>query len=379
MPLLVSIIINNYNYERFLRDAIESAIGQTYPHCEVIVVDDGSQDQSASIIKAYSDVHKIIGICKKNGGQASAMNVGYQASKGDILIFLDADDYLYPQCVQKVVDILLQHQERSHQKYGQEKVAKLQYRLNLVDADNHWIDTYPSIDIQYDSGDVVPKLLETGEYITAVTSGNAFWRDVLQEVMPIPEDEFRISADGYLLTVLPFHGVVLASDDVLGAYRQHGENAWSHTARSAVAHSERYARVLEHHKLRHKYIQKEADARRLSVAKNLGMKNQFYVVMRLCSLVLSPHKHPFPDDNRFALAWYGVWRSLLYRQMALYRRLVWAAWFLALALSPHVLALILVEWMASPRARPRWWSLLTRPIFQKKPKQLPPAQTTQKK
>jgi glycosyltransferase involved in cell wall biosynthesis len=91
--LLVSIIINNYNYDRFLAEAINSALNQTYPYTEVIVVDDGSTDNSRQIIAEYGD--RIIPILQPNGKQASAFNNGFAHSKGEIIIFLDSDDYLY--------------------------------------------------------------------------------------------------------------------------------------------------------------------------------------------------------------------------------------------------------------------------------------------
>ena len=71
---LVSIIINNYNYDRFLPEAINSAINQTYPHTEIIVVDDGSTDNSRDIISGYGQ--RIIPIFQPNGKQAAAFNSG---------------------------------------------------------------------------------------------------------------------------------------------------------------------------------------------------------------------------------------------------------------------------------------------------------------
>src|SRR5437764_4532232 len=90
----VSIIISSYNYARFLGAAIDSALAQTYPHCEVIVVDDGSTDESRDILASYGT--RIVPVFKENGGQASSMNAGVRASKGDVLIFLDSDDLLFP-------------------------------------------------------------------------------------------------------------------------------------------------------------------------------------------------------------------------------------------------------------------------------------------
>ena len=78
---LASIIINNYNYGRYLPKAIDSALAQSYPHTEILVVDDGSSDDSRTVIASYGD--RIIPVLKQNGGQASALNAGFAASRGD--------------------------------------------------------------------------------------------------------------------------------------------------------------------------------------------------------------------------------------------------------------------------------------------------------
>ena len=82
-PRLASIIIDNYNYGRFLKDAIESALNQTYPNREVIVVDDGSTDNSREVIASYTD--RIIPVLKDNGGHASAFNAGVLVSRGEVI------------------------------------------------------------------------------------------------------------------------------------------------------------------------------------------------------------------------------------------------------------------------------------------------------
>ena len=103
---LVSILINNYNYGRFLGAAIDSALEQAYPKVEVIVVDDGSTDGSREIIASYGE--RIIAVLKGNGGQGSAFNAGVAASRGDILCFLDADDFFYPDKVSHIVEAFRQ-------------------------------------------------------------------------------------------------------------------------------------------------------------------------------------------------------------------------------------------------------------------------------
>lgn len=93
IELLVSIVINNYNYDRFLAQVIDGALGQIHSNIEVVVVDDGSTDNSRDVIARYGD--RIVSVLKTNGGQASALNAGFAASKGEIICLLDADDLFY--------------------------------------------------------------------------------------------------------------------------------------------------------------------------------------------------------------------------------------------------------------------------------------------
>ena len=98
----VSIVITNYNYGRYLRASIDSALAQTYPKVEVIVVDDGSSDGSREIIESYGA--RIVAILKANGGHGSALNAGFEPSRGEIVMFLDADDELIPEAAEQVVE-----------------------------------------------------------------------------------------------------------------------------------------------------------------------------------------------------------------------------------------------------------------------------------
>ena len=93
--LPVSIIIANYNYARFLSRAIDSALDQDHAQVEVIVVDDASTDGSAEVIASSGGRIKAC-LREENGGHAAAFNTGFAASRGAIVLFLDADDYLLP-------------------------------------------------------------------------------------------------------------------------------------------------------------------------------------------------------------------------------------------------------------------------------------------
>src|SRR4051794_28017522 len=92
--LRVSVIVNNFNYERYVGAAVESALAQDHPDIEVVVVDDGSTDGSTEVIAGFGD--RIVPVLKPNGGQGSAFNAGFAAASGDVVIFLDADDRLAP-------------------------------------------------------------------------------------------------------------------------------------------------------------------------------------------------------------------------------------------------------------------------------------------
>jgi len=97
----VSIIIPVYNAEKYLEECINSAMNQTYPDIEIIVVDDGSTDRSPEILKKYTNKIKII--TKKQGGVASARNAGIKIATGDWIKLLDNDDVLYPNAVEDLI------------------------------------------------------------------------------------------------------------------------------------------------------------------------------------------------------------------------------------------------------------------------------------
>ncbi len=105
---LVSIVIPCYNHGHFLSAAIESCLAQTYPHLEVIVVDDGSTDNTKKVCKDYPSVSYLY---QQNQGLPASRNNGVLTAKGDFVVFLDADDWLYPDGVQCNIHYLLRNPE----------------------------------------------------------------------------------------------------------------------------------------------------------------------------------------------------------------------------------------------------------------------------
>jgi glycosyltransferase involved in cell wall biosynthesis len=103
---LVSVVIPTYNYARYIGEAIESVFAQTYDHFEIIVVDDGSTDETRAVVARFSEVRYLY---QPNQGIAAARNAGVDASQGEALVFFDADDRLLPNALEAGVQALNDH------------------------------------------------------------------------------------------------------------------------------------------------------------------------------------------------------------------------------------------------------------------------------
>lgn len=203
----ISLVILNYNYAAYLRDAIDSALQQSQPFFEIIVVDDGSTDSSREIIKSYSD--SIRGIIKENGGQASAMNTGFDAAGGDWIWFLDADDYLFPNSVKMVGNSL------------KDELGMIYGQLLRVTADRKILGPCLTPPHPLPEGDLFPSLTRHGTAYLSPTSGLIFRRSLLKKHMPIPEKEFLSCADDYMRIAMAVSVTVGVIEEPIAAFRVH--------------------------------------------------------------------------------------------------------------------------------------------------------------
>lgn len=217
VSIKVSVLINNYNYERFLACAVESALSQTYKNIEVIVVDDGSTDGSKQVINNYKD--RVISIVKDNGGQASAINSGFLASTGDVICLLDSDDYFLPKKVEKIVDAFREFPETDW------------YFHPLNHVDENLQDLSPKdMGTQFQKRCDFRRGIQSHGKLTfhaPATSGLCFRRTLLQKILPMPEGENISISDHYIkfLAMGLSPGVYLG--DRLACQIVHGDNAYT--------------------------------------------------------------------------------------------------------------------------------------------------------
>ena len=138
---LVSVVIPCYNHARFLVEAIDSVKQQTYKNTEIIVVDDGSTDETKSVAEKIEGIRYIY---QANQGLSAARNTGFQNSKGEYLVFLDADDYLYPEAIATNLRYLQQNPSWAFVSGWHDKVDEWKYLIEKdelsVVKENHYIN-----------------------------------------------------------------------------------------------------------------------------------------------------------------------------------------------------------------------------------------------
>jgi glycosyltransferase involved in cell wall biosynthesis len=346
VPLRIDVVIDNHNYGRYLGAAIDSALAQRGVG-DVIVVDDGSTDESPEIIRSYGE--RVTGVFKENGGQASAINAGWERSRSGVVIFLDADDVLLPHAVERVARAFA----------ATPKAVKVQFRMLVIDGSGTPTgEVMPPPHVHLPTGDLRrSELTFPFDLPWMATSGNAFAADALRRIMPIPEEEFAASADWYLRHVVSLLGEVVSLSDVCACYRVHGSNSYARAGTSIdlakIRASVRFAAATQFHLLR---VADEVGLQRtprpiLSVA-DLGN--------RLISKKLDPDAHPLTNDRVAQLTVDGAIAAVRRFDVRWPKKLVFIGWFAATALAPRRACGRLAAIFLFPERRPRVSRLLGR-------------------
>ncbi|MGF1481078.1 MAG: glycosyltransferase family 2 protein [Cyanophyceae cyanobacterium] len=212
----VSILINNYNYGQFLGKAIDSVLSQSYAPVEVVVVDDGSTDNSRDVINSYGS--QIIPVLKANGGQASAFNAGFIASRGEVICLLDSDDFFLEEKVAEVVKIFEAYSD----------VSWCFHTLELVDVTTgEFLGKSRERESRLCDFRIHARRGKVYFYAPA-TSGLSFKRSLLQKILPMAEkEETKLCADRYVscAAVATSQGFYL--DQALAVQGIHGSNGFN--------------------------------------------------------------------------------------------------------------------------------------------------------
>jgi glycosyltransferase involved in cell wall biosynthesis len=202
----VSILINNFNYAGFIGEAIESALAQDHNDCEVIVVDDGSTDDSWRVIQSFGTA--VRAVRQKNGGQGAAYNTLWSLASGDYVLFLDADDCLDPTAISTCL------------RATDEDTASVQFRLRLIDEGGAIVPG--AVPYLMHDGYVAPVVRRFVHYAGPPGSGNFYSARAIARAFPLDTDFWRRGADTIPFVAAAFAGRITAIRRELGSYRLHG-------------------------------------------------------------------------------------------------------------------------------------------------------------
>jgi glycosyltransferase involved in cell wall biosynthesis len=229
--MLVSVLMDNYNYANFLPEAIESVLNQTYQNFELIIVDDGSKDNSKEIIKEYTKKdNRIKAIFKENGGQASAFNEGFKHCKGEVICFLDSDDKFKQTKLEKVVDVF---------KNGYEYI----------------VNDYEIIgDKSYDYGPYYPYggynsflVYYLTSFTGSTTSNISISKELGKKIFPIKNEKFfRVRADDVVVFSAGMMSEMYFIEEELSEYRIHGNNLFASNYEKITDNEKHYRYIVLH-------------------------------------------------------------------------------------------------------------------------------------
>lgn len=222
---LVSVIVPVYNAEKFIDRCIKSVINQTYQKWELLLVDDGSDDMSLSICRSYAAINSNIFVFHKaNGGVSSARNFALKEATGEIVTFVDADDWIRSNYLQRAVDNILTH-----------KIDL--YQVSLQKKEEFKLCDYNSIDETH-----IIKPLSTNQFVASnfnVCIGGTFMKmDIIHEHKISFEEGLKLAEDQiFIYTYLYFCNQCAASSDLDYCYYANSNSATKSSTASSYRDS----------------------------------------------------------------------------------------------------------------------------------------------
>lgn len=231
----LSVIINNYNYARYLKPCIDSILPQMAPDTEIVVVDDGSTDGSLDVLRSYGDLIRVV--VQRNSGQAAAMNAGVAAAAGEILLLLDADDLFHPNKITRVRaafagfdaqrPVCLTHRFTWIDREGQPQRRRMAALRDLLSKLWHRGGLHRVMNVAQ-AVDMIGRYGYLAWPCQTRTSMFCLNRAMAERVFPIPTRGGRISADEFVVRGCLLSGDFYCLEQALTAYRDHGGNGWLH-------------------------------------------------------------------------------------------------------------------------------------------------------
>jgi glycosyltransferase involved in cell wall biosynthesis len=336
--LAVDVVVTNHNYARFLPQAIESACAQTHPDVHVVVVDDGSTDDSREVLRRYEDRVEVV--LKEQGGQASALNAGLERCRGEVLLVLDADDVLRPQAAERVAAAFA----------AGPQLSKVQFPMAIVDAEGTPTGAVkPGGHLRAPVGDQRrAELAFPFDLPWLPGGGTGFRTEAVQRILPIPAADYpRSGADWYLVHLTALLGEAALLEEVCAEYRVHGGNHYE---------LERDEIDLGH--VREAILFAGATTRSLeALADELGLGGPRPILSyadlanRLVSLKLEPRRHPVASDRPRALLADAIRATRRRFDVSPAMKAMLVAWFALEAVAPRPLARPLAELFLFPGKR----------------------------
>lgn len=292
---LVSVVIDTYNHERYIEEAIVSALEQDFPvgDREILVVDDGSTDRTAEIVRKFEPEVRLVQ--KANGGQASAINSGVAHARGELIAFLDGDDRWLPGKLSRVV-----------KEFEREPRPVLVYH-KYVFWDSKENRTWDPDYFAEVSGDVPSDRRKLLRYVAAPTSSLVFRREALERLMPVPE-ECSFMWDSYAVSGVIFLGPVAAIGECLTGNRIHGQNLW-------FAEGERPSAEVLRDRVKTRQAAIEAIRSWVLVNGRPSWRSKAQVLLRRWELVRDGDEFRLKAPGRFRSFRYHARYNLTYRPM----------------------------------------------------------------
>lgn len=203
----LGVIIPNFNYARFLPQALNSVLAQEPAFDEITVVDDGSTDDSHEVLAQYAGRIKTINT--SNSGQLNAYRTGISATTSDYIYSLDADDYVVPGFVARLHKVMPC------------KPVKIQFQLAGTDvAGVATGSVFPVFPNRYDAAAMREDNIKIGFYICPPSSGNVFSREALARI-DLASFDPRGPIDRSPALALPYLGEIVSLSEALAFYRVH--------------------------------------------------------------------------------------------------------------------------------------------------------------